>query len=97
MPRCEHYKDTTIRDVPADVPGCTECLKTGDGWVHLRMCLGCGQVGCCDSSKNRHARGHFNATGHTLIRSAEPGETWGFCYEHEIYTQLADNGKDGGS
>ena len=60
--------------------GCEECLRTGDVWVHLRMCLECGQVGCCDSSKNQHATRHFQASHHPLIRSIEPGEAWVWCY-----------------
>jgi TerC family integral membrane protein len=68
------------RDVnPADT-GCTECKKIGDTWTHLRMCQTCGIVGCCDSSKNKHASKHFHATGHPIIRSLEPGEGWKWCY-----------------
>ncbi len=88
MPRCEHYEGVEILPVPGETAGCEECLKTGDSWVHLRMCLQCGQVGCCDSSPNRHARKHHEAHSHHLIGSAEPGETWGYCYIHDIYTQL---------
>jgi uncharacterized UBP type Zn finger protein len=64
--------------------GCEECLKTGDTWVHLRLCLTCGQVGCCDSSKNKHATKHFHATKHPLVRSIEPGENWVWCYVDEV-------------
>ncbi|HVE52602.1 MAG TPA: UBP-type zinc finger domain-containing protein [Ramlibacter sp.] len=60
--------------------GCEECLALGDSWVHLRTCLHCGHVGCCDSSKNRHATHHFRATGHAVIQSLEPGEDWRWCY-----------------
>jgi uncharacterized UBP type Zn finger protein len=59
---------------------CEDCVKTGDVWVHLRMCLTCGHIGCCDSSPNKHATKHFQHTAHPLIRSAEPGETWVWCY-----------------
>jgi uncharacterized UBP type Zn finger protein len=59
---------------------CEDCIKTGDSWVHLRMCLECGHVGCCDSSKNTHATRHFHQTGHPLMRSIEPGEGWVWCY-----------------
>ena len=69
-----------IEDVTPNTDGCEECLKMGDRWVHLRMCLVCGHVGCCDSSKNKHATKHFQATGHPVMRSAEPGEEWGWCY-----------------
>jgi uncharacterized UBP type Zn finger protein len=61
--------------------GCQECLAMGDTWVHLRLCLHCGHVGCCDDSKNRHASRHYAATGHPVIRSLEPGESWMWCYE----------------
>lgn len=89
MPRCEHYEGVEIPAVPDEIAGCEECLKTGDGWVHLRMCLHCGHIGCCDSSPNQHARRHHEEFNHHLIRSAEPGETWGYCYVHDISTQLA--------
>ena len=60
--------------------GCEECLATGDVWVHLRLCLACGHVGCCDSSRNKHATRHFHATQHPVVRSFEPGEEWAWCY-----------------
>ena len=63
---------------------CAECVKLGDTWVHLRLCLICGNVGCCDSSKNKHATKHFHATSHPLIRSIEPGERWVWCYVDQI-------------
>ena len=63
---------------------CEECVKLGDGWVHLRMCLICGQVGCCDDSKNKHATKHFHASNHPLIRSIQPGEAWVWCYIDNI-------------
>lgn len=64
--------------------GCEECLRLGDTWVHLRVCLTCGQVGCCDSSKNRHATKHAQATGHPVVRSLEPGERWVWCYVDRV-------------
>ncbi len=67
--------------------GCEECLKTGDSWVHLRLCETCGHVGCCDDSKNKHATAHFRATNHPVIRSLQPGETWQYCY---IDDQMAE-------
>jgi uncharacterized UBP type Zn finger protein len=72
-----------IRDVTPSGSGCVECLKAGSRWVHLRLCLSCGHVGCCDDSPNRHARRHFHDTGHPIIRSFEPGESWRWCYVHE--------------
>ena len=64
--------------------GCAECLASGTSWVHLRLCLECGHVGCCDSSPMRHATAHFHGTGHPVIRSFEPGENWRWCYVHEV-------------
>ena len=77
---CEHVPQNPMGP---RTDGCEECLKTGDSWVHLRVCLHCGHVGCCDSSKNRHASKHHATTGHAVIRSLEPGEDWLWCYEHE--------------
>lgn len=77
-----------IREVTPKTPdGCEECLQTGDDWVHLRLCETCGHVGCCDSSKNKHATGHFGATAHPIIKSFEPGEDWGYCYIDEIFME----------
>jgi len=79
--QCEHARATPGPTTPeADV--CLECLALGDTWVHLRVCMTCGHVGCCDSSKNRHATRHAAAQAHPVIRSAEPGEAWAYCYEH---------------
>ena len=64
---------------------CPECVALGDTWVHLRICLVCGHVGCCDNSKNKHATAHFKHTGHPLIQSIEPGEDWAWCYVDETY------------
>jgi len=80
-PACSHLDQ--INDVTASAEGCEECLQTGDNWVHLRICLICGHVGCCDSSKNKHATRHFHDTGHPIIQSFEPGENWRWCYVDE--------------
>jgi uncharacterized UBP type Zn finger protein len=80
---CEHVSDETIRSVPRPTPGCEECLASGGRWVQLRECLTCGHVGCCDSSPGRHATEHFRATGHPVMTSAEPGDTWAWCYVDE--------------
>jgi uncharacterized UBP type Zn finger protein len=77
---CTHLDHVRIAQLPDSVPGCEDCLATGDPWLHLRICLECGRVGCCDSSPNRHARAHARETGHPLIRSIEPGETWSWCF-----------------
>lgn len=79
---CSHLDQ--IRDVPPSSEGCEECLRTGDSWVHLRLCLTCGHVGCCDQSKNKHATKHFHTTNHPVIKSLEPGENWLWCYVDEI-------------
>ena len=79
--RCEHLDQ--INDVSPSAEGCEECLKMGDTWVHLRECLSCGHVGCCDSSKNLHATKHFQST-HPIIASFEPGEDWRYCYVDDI-------------
>lgn len=63
--------------------GCQECLEHGSSWVHLRLCLTCGHVGCCDSSPSRHATRHFHETEHPVVRSFEPGERWAWCYLDE--------------
>ena len=66
--------------VPEAQDVCPECVASGSGWLHLRVCLTCGHVGCCDQSPNRHARRHYNTAAHPLIQSMEPGETWRYCY-----------------
>ena len=76
---CAHMKD--VRTVQPRTNGCEECLAMGDSWVHLRMCRTCGHVGCCDSSRNRHATKHFHSTKHPIMRSVEPGESWSWCYD----------------
>jgi uncharacterized UBP type Zn finger protein len=82
---CTHLDQIEVRPPSmADVEGCEECLKTGDQWVHLRVCLSCGKVGCCDSSPNRHATKHAGDSGHPIVRSLEPGEDWCWCYEDQV-------------
>jgi uncharacterized UBP type Zn finger protein len=81
---CSHVAEF-LKKVKPQTKGCEECLKIGDTWTHLRMCLTCGKVGCCDSSKNRHARAHSHDAGHPLIQSAERGEDWRWCFIDEIY------------
>jgi uncharacterized UBP type Zn finger protein len=80
--RCTHTDQ--IRKVKPSSRGCEDCLKIGSTWVHLRMCMICGQVGCCDSSPHRHATAHFHQTTHPIMRSVELGEDWGWCYVDEI-------------
>jgi uncharacterized UBP type Zn finger protein len=76
---CPHVEEIEPVSPPRPVEGCPACLEVGDTWVHLRMCMTCGQVGCCDSSKNRHASRHADAAGHPVLRSIEPGEDWLWC------------------
>jgi len=87
---CKHFDHLTA--VPGArasyAMGCEECVKMGGQWVHLRECLICGHVGCCDSSDNTHATRHFHKTGHAAMRSVEPGETWGWCYVDEVMVEL---------
>lgn len=80
---CQHTNQ--IRPVIPSASGCEECLKTGGRWVHLRLCLTCGHVGCCDDSPNRHATRHFHETGHPIVRSFEPGEDWRWCYIDQTF------------
>jgi hypothetical protein len=79
---CSHL--ALAKEQSRDIDGCEECLELGDTWVHLRQCLICGHVGCCDNSRNRHATAHFRTSGHPLIRSAEPGERWWWCYVDDV-------------
>jgi CPA1 family monovalent cation:H+ antiporter len=81
---CEHLRDLPSI-VDTNTPGvCEECVAEGGTWVHLRLCLSCGHVGCCDSSPRRHATAHYHATEHPVVRSAEPGESWRWCYVDEL-------------
>jgi uncharacterized UBP type Zn finger protein len=82
--KCTHVEDY-VKTVTQQTRGCEECLKIGSTWVHLRMCLECGKVGCCDSSRNRHATAHFHETGHPILRSVEPGEEWRYCCIDKVY------------
>ena len=86
---CTHLDHIHITELPDAVDGCGDCLAAGTGWVHLRICLECGHVGCCDSSPERHASAHAREDGHPIIRSAEPGEEWSWCYIDEVAFALA--------
>jgi hypothetical protein len=81
---CSHLDQIEVTDLPESIAGCEDCLPIGARWLHLRMCTTCGHIGCCDSSPNRHATAHVRGTGHVVIRSAEPGEDWFWCYEDEV-------------
>ena len=78
---CDHFAE--IKDVVPSATGCEDCLKIGDNWVYLRLCLECGHVGCCDNSKNKHATRHFHESKHPVIMSYEEGEEWLWCYADE--------------
>jgi hypothetical protein len=84
MATCTHLETIQITELPESVDGCEECLAMGSPWVHLRLCLACGHVGCCDSSPNKHASAHFLDSQHALIRSLEPGEEWSWCFEDQV-------------
>ena len=87
MESCEHFSE--IREVTPSADGCEDCLKIGGRWVHLRLCMNCGHVGCCDNSPNRHATKHYNSVKHPIIKSFEPGEDWGYCYpDDEFFESL---------
>jgi uncharacterized UBP type Zn finger protein len=81
---CDHMNKAN-QSINGSTKGCEECEKIGSDWVHLRLCLSCGQVGCCDSSVNKHRTKHFKSTGHPIIRSFEPGEKWKWCYFDEVF------------
>ena len=87
--RCEHC-ETVDAELAATAQVCEECAATGDSWVQLRVCKTCGHVGCCDSSKNRHARAHYQQTGHAVMGPASPGGAhgdWLWCYAHDAYVE----------
>lgn len=86
MAHCTHTDE--IQDVSPNTNGCEECLKTGGRWVHLRLCLTCGHVGCCDQSVGKHATKHFHATNHAIMQSIEPGESWGWCYIDQVMLEF---------
>jgi uncharacterized UBP type Zn finger protein len=77
---CTHLDQVAVHELPAEVAGCEDCLRMDTKWLHLRICLSCGHVGCCDNSPERHATAHYHEASHALIRSLEPGEEWSWCY-----------------
>ena len=87
---CAHLETIAVIEPESSTPACGDCIRTGLAWVHLRLCPECGNVGCCDNSPGRHATAHHHATGHPLIRSLEPGETWSWCYLDEVFLQPDD-------
>jgi uncharacterized UBP type Zn finger protein len=87
MALCSHLDQVKV-EPPAEFEGCEECLRTGDRWVHLRVCRTCGKVGCCDSSVNRHASKHAAEAGHPIVTSLQPGESWSWCFEDQVAFEL---------
>ena len=85
---CTHLDHVHVTQLPEAVDGCEECLQEGHGWVHLRICLECGHVGCCDSSPGKHASAHARETGHPIIRSLEPGESWSWCFPDQLVMRI---------
>jgi uncharacterized UBP type Zn finger protein len=95
MTVCTHLDQVQVTALPASIAGCEECLKMGSTWMHLRMCLTCGRIGCCDSSPNRHASRHALAESHPIVRSAEPGEEWSWCFVDRVGFVLETTDPDG--
>jgi len=87
---CTHTDSIKLTELPDQIAGCADCLTTGGTWVHLRMCQSCGHIGCCDSSPNRHATAHARGSRHPIVRSAEPGEDWSWCYLDNVAFVLSD-------
>jgi len=88
MEVCRHLDQ--VHEVTAGADGCEDCLRMGGSWVHLRLCMTCGHVGCCDSSPHKHATAHFHKAAHPIIRTFEPGENWGWCYVEEVELDPTD-------
>ncbi len=84
MPTCDHLDHVQLTELPDSVDGCEDCLAAGGEWLHLRICLECGHVGCCDDSPNRHASAHAQSSRHPLIRSLEPGEEGSWCFPDQL-------------
>ena len=85
---CTHLDTVEITELPERVEGCADCLAIGAEWCHLRICLGCGHVGCCDSSPHRHASAHATGSDHPIIRSLQPGEDWAWCFIDEVAMRI---------
>ena len=90
MTVCTHLDQVRVTQLPEAVDGCEECLRSGDPWLHLRICLECGHVGCCDDSPNRHASAHSGSSSHPIIRSLEPGEVWSWCYVDQVAMSIPE-------
>lgn len=93
MADCSHLDHVQLTELPEQSDGCEDCLAAGTPWLHLRICVECGHVGCCDDSPEQHATNHWKQTGHPIIRSLEPGETWSWCFEDETGVRLPITGE----
>ena len=91
MTTCSHLSELSPV-TPRTPQGCEECLARGGTWVHLRLCMTCGHVGCCDNSPGRHATAHYHRTHHPVIRSFQPGEDWGWCYVDRLVIETMPAG-----
>jgi hypothetical protein len=89
---CTHTDAISLVELPETIAGCEDCLAIGGRWVHLRMCMSCGKIGCCDSSPNRHASKHARVDGHPILRSAEPGEDWSWCVIDDVFLVVQPRG-----
>jgi Zn-finger in ubiquitin-hydrolases and other protein len=90
MAACTHLDHVKVTELPEAVDGCEDCLAEGTRWLHLRICLECGHVGCCDNSPRHHGAAHWEATGHPIMRSIEPGEDWSWCFADELAMVIPD-------
>jgi uncharacterized UBP type Zn finger protein len=90
MTVCTHLDQITVTELPEEVAGCEDCLAAGGVWLHLRICLSCGHVGCCDDSPSKHATAHAQSSGHPIIRSIEPGEDWSWCYPDDVAMRIPE-------
>jgi uncharacterized UBP type Zn finger protein len=90
MATCTHLDHVKVLELPESSDGCEDCLRIGGKWLHLRICLECGHVGCCDSSPGRHATAHSHESGHPIMRSIEPGEDWSWCFLDEVGLRIPD-------
>jgi uncharacterized UBP type Zn finger protein len=90
MAPCAHLDSVTITQLPESVEGCVDCLAQGSVWLHLRICLSCGHVGCCDDSPQQHASHHAEDAQHPIIRSLQPDEDWSYCFIENMVMNLVD-------
>ena len=90
MATCTHLDHVLITELPAAVEGCEDCLAAGTSWLHLRICLECGHVGCCDSSPMKHASAHAGEAEHPIMRSLQPGEDWSWCFVDEVAMRIPE-------